>query len=181
MLARILMAGSGGQGVLTAGNILANAAMLGNYNVTFLPSYGAAMRGGTANCTICISDEDIASPVASVPDFVIAMNQPSAETFINKLESGGFLMYNSSLISSIPFRGDIEISTVPAGEIAGQVANERSSNMVILGAFIKFFKILGPDYIYKSIEEMLGKKPKLVEISKKAFDAGYNGFPFENK
>ena len=181
MLARILMAGSGGQGVLTAGNILGNAAMLGDFNVTYLPSYGAAMRGGTANCTVCVSDEEIASPVASVPDFVIAMNQPSAETFINRLEPGGFLMYNSSLISAVPFRGDIEIYTVPAGDVAMQVANERSANMVILGAFIKFFKILGPEYIYRSIEEMLGKKPKLVEISKKAFDAGYNGFPFENR
>ncbi len=89
MLLKLLIAGSGGQGVLTMGNVLGNAAMLDDYYVTYLPSYGAAMRGGTANCTLCISDEEMASPVASTPDMLVAMNQPSLMAFISRLEAGG--------------------------------------------------------------------------------------------
>ncbi len=179
MLARILFAGSGGQGVLTMGNVLANAAMNGDFHVTYLPSYGAAMRGGTANCTVCISDEEIASPVASVPDFVVALNQPSVDSFINRLEPGGLLMFNSSLVETDPIRGDIEIHTVPAGELAVKVANERSSNMVMLGAFIRFSSIVNIDLVILSIEQMMGSKAKLIDMSKKAVMEGYEGFPFK--
>ncbi|MCG8339475.1 MAG: 2-oxoacid:acceptor oxidoreductase family protein, partial [Proteobacteria bacterium] len=123
MLARLLFAGSGGQGVLTIGNILGNAAMLQDFHVTFLPEYGAAMRGGTANCTICISDEEIASPVASNPDIVLAMNQPSVLSFINRLQPGGQMIYNSSIVDELPYRGDIKTFPVPASQL-GQKIND---------------------------------------------------------
>jgi 2-oxoglutarate ferredoxin oxidoreductase subunit gamma len=179
MLVKIMFAGSGGQGVLTMGNILGNSAMLNDLNVTYLPSYGAAVRGGTANCTISISDEEIASPVASAPDFVVALNQPSAATFMNRLEPGGQILYNSSMVGSIPCRGDITMFPVPANEIGRGIGNEKSANMVMLGAFIKLTGVVTMKSVFDSIDYMMGEKKRLVEITKKAIESGYNGFPFE--
>ena len=116
MLIKILAAGSGGQGVLTIGNVLGNAAMMDDYFVTYLPSYGAAMRGGTANCTLCISDEEVASPIASKPDVLVAMNQPSLIAFISSLEPGGQLLYNENLVDFVPERGDIEMFAAPVNQ-----------------------------------------------------------------
>ncbi len=179
MIVKIMFAGSGGQGVLTIGNVLGNAAMLEDFNVVYLPSYGAAVRGGTANCTVSISDEEIASPVASSPDFVVAMNQPSAVSFINRLEPGGQMIYNSSLIDSVPYRGDVDMFPVPANDIALEIGNERSANMVMLGCFIKLTNVLKLDAVLKSIENMLDNKKKLIEISIQAVQAGYSRFPFD--
>ncbi len=176
MIAKILMAGSGGQGVLTVGNILANAAMMEDFFVTYLPSYGAAMRGGTANCTVSVSDEEIASPVSSMPDIVIAMNQPSVLTFINRLESGGQMIYNSNLVDTIPYRGDLQVFPVPVNDIAKELGNERSANMVVLGSFIKFFGIIKLETVIASIEYMLGSKKKLIDMSITAVRAGYDRF-----
>lgn len=163
---------------MTFGNILGNAAMLQDFYVTFLPSYGAAMRGGTANCTICISDNEIASPVASAPDIIVALNQPSVLTFINRLEQGGQLMYNSSITDTIPFRGDVEIYPVPANGIAMEMGNEKSANMVIMGSFLKLTGVLELETLYKSIDMLMGTKKKIADISKKILTEGYNRFPF---
>lgn len=180
MLVKILLAGSGGQGVLTTGNVLGNAAMLEGFNVVFLPTYGAAMRGGTANCTVSISDEEIASPVASSPDFVVAMNQPSAHTFINRLEPGGQLIYNSNLVESIPYRGDVDLFPVPVNDIARELGNERGANIVILGALIKLTKVVKVESVYQSMDIMFSQKKKLLEVSKKAFMEGYERFQHVN-
>ncbi|HSV96236.1 MAG TPA: 2-oxoacid:acceptor oxidoreductase family protein [Spirochaetota bacterium] len=180
MLVKILFAGSGGQGVLTMGNILGNAAMLEDFYVTFLPAYGAAMRGGTANCTVSISDAEIASPVASAPDFVVALNHPSAAAFSARLEPGGQMLYNSDLAGELTGRGDVTMFPVPANEIARKIGSDRSANMVMLGAFIKLTNALKVDSIYKSVEYMLGERKKLVEITNRAVEEGYNGFPFGN-
>ncbi len=179
MITKILCSGSGGQGVLTFGNILANAAMLEDYYVTFLPSYGAAMRGGTANCTVCISDSEIASPVASAPDIVVAMNQPSVMKFINSLDPGGMIIYNSSLTDTVPIRGDLEIFPVPANDLAIELGNERSANMVMIGSFLKLTNLLKIDTVNRSIEMLMGTKKKLVDISRKVVSEGYKRFPFE--
>lgn len=179
MITKILCSGSGGQGVLTFGNILGNAAMLEDFYVTFLPSYGAAMRGGTANCTICISDSEIASPVASAPDIIVAMNQPSVLKFINSLEPGGIILYNSSITDTVPLRGDLEVFPVPANEVALEMGSERSSNMVIMGSFIKLSNLLRIETINRSIEMLMGTKKKVADISKKVVLEGYNRFPFE--
>ncbi|MDY6970048.1 MAG: 2-oxoacid:acceptor oxidoreductase family protein [Spirochaetota bacterium] len=180
MLIKIIFAGSGGQGVLTMGYILGNAAMYEDFHVTYLPSYGAEVRGGTANCTISISNEEIASPVASSPDIIVALNQPSANTFINRVASGGQMIYNSDLIMSVPFRGDVDLFQVPANTIGRKIGNERSSNMALLGAFMKLTNIIKFDSIISSIENILGNKKKVIESSKKAITEGYNGFPFDN-
>ncbi len=175
----MLFAGSGGQGILTAGNILANAAMLDDFFVTYLPSYGAAMRGGTANCSICISDEEIASPVTSAPEFVIAMNQPSVLSFVNRLDPGGELMYNCDLVDTVPYRGDIEMFPVPANNISIGLGNGRAANMVMLGAFLKLINIVKVGTVNKSIEDMMSSRKKLIDLSIKAVAAGYDGFPFD--
>ena len=133
----VRIGGFGGQGVLSMGLSLAQAAMKEGKNITYLPAYGAEVRGGTANCTVAISDEEIASPVASSPEFIVAMNQPSMVRFQHQLQSGGVLLLNSSLIDAQVMRGDIEIVRIPANTIAEQMDNPRSANMVMLGAFIK--------------------------------------------
>ncbi|MBU2647169.1 2-oxoacid:acceptor oxidoreductase family protein [bacterium] len=179
MIARLLFAGSGGQGVLTIGNILGNAAMLEDFHVTFLPEYGAAMRGGTANCTLCISDQEIASPVVSSPDFLLSMNQPSVLTFINRLQSGGRLLYNSSIVDEIPVRGDISAFPVPASELAQEIGNIRSTNMIILGSFVKLAKVVNIESLQKSVEMLMGRKKKVAESVIKAMMIGYDKFPFE--
>ena len=137
MLVKTIIAGFGGQGVLSIGLSLTQAAMLEGRYVTYLPSYGAEVRGGTANCTVAISDEEIASPVASTPEFVIAMNQPSLIRFQNQIQSGGVLFLNSSLTQAEISRGDIEVVQVPADNIAEELGNRKSANVVMLGAFIK--------------------------------------------
>ncbi len=180
MLVKILFAGSGGQGVLTTGNVLGNAAMIEGFEVVFLPSYGAAVRGGTANCTVSISDEEIASPVASSPELVVAMNRPSAHAFINRLEPGGQLLYNSNLVDSVPYRGDVDLFPVPVNDIARELGSERSANIVILGSFVKLTGVVKPESIYKSMELMFAQKKKLLELSMKAFKEGYERFRRDN-
>ena len=179
MLARLLFAGSGGQGVLTIGNILGNAAMLQDFHVTFLPEYGAAMRGGTANCTICISDEEIASPVASNPDIVLAMNQPSVLSFINRLQPGGQLLYNSSIVDDLPNRGDIGVFPIPASQIAQEINDTRSTNMIILGSLIKLANLVHLKSVHESVMDLMGKKKKVAEQVNNAISLGYEKFTLE--
>lgn len=179
MISRLLFAGSGGQGVLTIGNILGNAAMLEDFNVTFLPEYGAAMRGGTANCTLCISDDVIASPVVSSPDFLLSMNQPSVLSFINRLAPGGRMLYNSSIVEDIPIRGDISNFPVPASELAQEMGSARSTNMIILGSFVKLANVVKIETMHKSIEMLMGRKKKVAESVIQALMVGYDRFPFE--
>jgi len=175
----MLFAGSGGQGVLTIGNILGNAAMLEDFHVTFLPEYGAAMRGGTANCTLCISDTEIASPVAFAPDIVLAMNQPSVLSFINRLQAGGQMIYNSSIVSTVPIRGDVEIFAVPASELAHELNQPRSTNMVILGSLVKLAKIIKLESVNESIKMSMGRNKKVMNLVIEAIKEGYDRFPFE--
>ena len=167
MLLKILNAGSGGQGVLTMGNILGNAAMLADYHVTYLPEYGAAMRGGTANCTISISDEEIASPIASIPDIIVAMNQPSVAKFIARMLSGGQMIYNADLVDTVPVRGDVILYGVHANKIAHEMGSERSANMVILGSLVKLIAVIDPEKVLESMEMAMGSKKKLFDMSVK--------------
>ena len=174
MLIKTIFAGFGGQGVLSMGLSLAQAAMREGKNVTYLPAYGAEVRGGTANCTVAISDEEIASPVASSPEFVIAMNQPSMVRFQHQLQSGGMFFLNYSLIDAEVMRGDIEVVRVPAKAITEQMSNPRSANMVMLGAFIKKSELVKLDTLFEVLKEAFKKKKKLVAINKEALLAGYN-------
>ena len=175
----MLFAGSGGQGVLTIGNILGNAAMLENFHVTFLPEYGAAMRGGTANCTLCISDTEITSPVAFAPDIILAMNQPSVLSFINRIQSGGQMIYNSSIVNTVPIRGDVEIYAVPASELANELKQPRSTNMVILGSLVKLANVIKLESVNESIKMSMGRNKKVMNLVIEAIKEGYDRFPFE--
>jgi 2-oxoglutarate ferredoxin oxidoreductase subunit gamma len=174
MLIKTVFAGFGGQGVLSMGLNLAQAAMMEGKNVTYLPSYGAEVRGGTANCTVVISDEEIASPVASAPEFVVAMNKPSLVRFQNQIQSGGVLLINSSLIEAEISRGDVDIVKIPAGEIADKLDSPKSANMVMLGAFIKKSNLVSISTVVEELKNTLKKKEKLIAINEKALMAGYN-------
>ena len=176
MLIKTIFAGFGGQGVLSMGLNLTQAAMLEGKNVTYLPSYGAEVRGGTANCTVAISDEEIASPVASSPDFTVAMNQPSLVRFQNQIQSGGLLFINSSLVEAEISRGDVDIISVPANSIAEELGSPKSANMVMLGAFTKKSKLVSISSLIEGLKNTLKNKQKLIAINKKALMAGYDLF-----
>ena len=176
MLIKTIFAGFGGQGVLSMGLNLAQAAMLEGKNVTYLPSYGAEVRGGTANCTVAISDEEIASPVASSPDFIVAMNQPSLVRFQNQLQSGGLFFINSSLVEAEISRGDIDIVNVPANSIAEELGSPKSANMVMLGVFTKKSNLVSFSSVIEALRNTLKNKQKLIAINKKALLAGYDLF-----
>ncbi len=180
MIVKILFAGSGGQGVISMGNVFAKAAMLDDYHVTHISSYGAAVRGGTANCTVCVSDEEIASPVASSPDFVVALNTPSAQSFINRLEPGGQLIFNSDLIENVPYRGDIDLFPVPANTLAKNLKNDKAANMILLGSLAKLTNILKSGSVHESINSLFEGKKKAAASSIQAFDFAYAEFPFNN-
>jgi len=174
MLVKTVISGFGGQGVISMGLSLAQAAMLEGKYVTYLPSYGAEVRGGTANCTVAISDEEISSPVASAPEFVIAMNQPSLIRFQNQIQSGGVIFLNSSLIDAETSRGDIEVIKVPADSIAEDLGNIKSANMVILGAFIRKNNLVSFTSVVEGMKNTLKKKSKLIAINQEALATGYN-------
>ena len=174
MLIKTVFAGFGGQGVLSMGLSLAQAAMREGKHVTYLPAYGAEVRGGTANCTVVISDEEIASPVASSPEFVAAMNQPSMVRFQHRLQSGGVFFLNASLIDAEVMRGDIEVLRLPVNAIAEQMGSPRSANMVMLGAFVKKTSLVKLDTLFDVMNETFGSKGKLVAINKEALQVGYD-------
>ena len=176
MLIKSIFAGFGGQGVLSMGLNVAQAAMIEGKNVTYLPAYGAEVRGGTANCTVAISDEEIASPVASSPEFVVAMNQPSLIRFQNQIESGGVVFINSSLIEAEITRGDVEIVKVAANKIAEELGSPRSANMVMLGAFTKRSNLVSINTVVEVLRSTMESKGKLFALNKKALLTGYELF-----
>jgi len=173
MLIKTVFAGFGGQGVMSMGLNLAQAGMMEGKAVTYLPSYGAEVRGGTANCTVVLSDEEIASPVASAPEFVVAMNQPSMVRFQNQVQSGGVLFINSSLVDSETSRGDIEVIRVPANAVAEKLGSAKSANMVMLGAFLKKSNLVAVSTVIEELKNTLKGKEKLITLNKKALMAGY--------
>ncbi|NLI71050.1 MAG: 2-oxoacid:ferredoxin oxidoreductase subunit gamma [Firmicutes bacterium] len=152
----VIMSGFGGQGVMLIGELLAHAAMKSGLNVTWMPSYGVEMRGGTARCTVVVSDEKIGSPIVEEPSAVIAMNMPSLERFQNRIVTGGLLMVNSTIVQSFdPSREDIEIINVPTQEIARSVGRERMANIAMLGAFLARSGILPLDLVEGSLDTFL--------------------------
>ena len=175
MLTKTIISGFGGQGVLSMGSTLATAAMLEGKYVTFLPSYGVEMRGGTANCTVAVSDEEIASPVASAPEFVVAMNQPSFVRFQGVLQAGGLLCVNSSLVNTESARSDIEILALPTSELAEKLGSIKVANMIMLGALVRVSNTISYDAMLKNLTEILGAgKAKLLKLNREALAVGYN-------
>ena len=175
MLTKAIISGSGGQGVLSMGSTLATAAMLEGKYVTYLPSYGVEVRGGTANCAVAVSCEEIASPVASSPEVVVAMNQPSFVRFQGALQSGGLLCANSSLVRTETARSDIEILAVPTSELAEKLGSIKVANMIMLGALVRASSMISYDAMVENLAEILGKgRAKLLDLNKRALALGYD-------
>ena len=170
-LHKMFFAGSGGQGVLLMGQMVTHAAMLENKSSTFYPSYGPEMRGGTANCTVVVSDKTVSCPLIYEADYVVAMNLPSLLKFEPMLRPGGVLLLNSSWIDQEAERGDITVHYVPANDMAAKLGNARVANMIMLGAFIRSTNVVSEASIESTIKETLGaKKQELLDINIKAFN-----------
>jgi len=174
MIIKTFFAGFGGQGVLSMGYTLAYAAMLEDKHVTYFPSYGAEVRGGTANCTVAMGDEEIASPIASEPEYIVALNKPSVRKFENWVSPGGLMFVNTSLVDQLPTRNDIEVVEVPANQLASAMANERAANMVMLGALTGKTGIVSSEAVAEAINRIFASKTKVRDLSLKAFEHGYN-------
>jgi 2-oxoglutarate ferredoxin oxidoreductase subunit gamma len=155
----VIISGFGGQGVMVIGNLLAYAAMKEGRHVTYLPVYGVEMRGGTANCTIVISSQEIGSPVVGRPQAAIVMNLPSLLKYESLVFPGGLLMVNTSLIDlQETSRRDIEILPVPVNEIAIENGNPKLANMVALGSFVEKTKLVRMDSLFDSLEKVLDER-----------------------
>jgi 2-oxoglutarate ferredoxin oxidoreductase subunit gamma len=173
MTKKTVFSGFGGQGVLMMGYVLAVSAMRDGKEVTYLPSYGAEVRGGTANCTVVVSDEEIFSPVASAPDYAVIMNKPSLVKYEGMIKQGGTIILNSSLVDTVPPRNDLEIVKVPANDIAKKLGSERTINMIMLGAFVAKTKITSLDSIMNGLTEIVkGKKASVMKLNRKGLDMG---------
>ncbi len=171
---KIVVAGFGGQGVLSLGQFVAYAAMYEGMEVSWLPSYGPEMRGGTSNCSVVVSDRPIGSPIIATPDTLIAMNKPSLDKFVSKVKKGGLIIVNSSLIKDKVERDDVKVLYINANEIALEAGNAKTANIVVLGAFIKMTGILKAEDVKNTIEKIFANKPKVIPMNKVAFDLGYN-------
>lgn len=170
---QMIIAGFGGQGVLLMGQLLAYSGMLEGHEVSWMPAYGPEMRGGSANCSVVISDRPVGSPKVEDANTIIAMNRPSMELFEQSVVPGGALLYNSSLIDVEPKRSDIRIVKVPCNEIAGQLGNPRVANMVMLGAYIGLTKLFTVDTLIEALRHKLGPaKEKLIPLNRQAIEAG---------
>ena len=170
---KLFFAGSGGQGVLTMGQMLTYAAMYGDMNTTWLPSYGPEMRGGTANCTVVIdTDKPVSCPLIYEADDVVVMNLPSLIKFESLVKPGGNLFINSSMIEQKATRDDINVYYVPCNQIGMDLGNARTANMVMLGALVEVSKVVPVEMVYKIMEKTFsGRKAALLDLNKKAFHA----------
>ena len=155
----VIIAGFGGQGIMLAGKLLAQAAMKSGKEVTYMPSYGAEVRGGTANCMVVIAESEIASPLVSKPNSLIAMNKASLSKFAPRIKKGGLLVMNSSLIDEAPqVDKTIEILAVPADKLAVKLGNPKAANMVAIGAYLQRRGSVSLDAVAKSLPDVLAKR-----------------------
>lgn len=172
MQSEIMFAGFGGQGILLIGKVLAHAAMEEGFEVAWIPSYGPEMRGGTAYCTVVISDRPIGSPIIKNPLHLVAMNGPSLEKFAPTVKPGGIIFVNSSLIAFGADRTDVDELRVPAVEIAKDLGSVKAANIVALAAFVARSNIVALDTLKACVKEEFGKKPKLIPLNMAAVEAG---------
>lgn len=170
----VLLAGFGGQGIMLMGKLLAAAGLLSRKNVTWMPSYGAEVRGGTAYSMTKISDKEIANPIVTSPDILVAMNEPSLTKYEERLKPGGLMILNKSLIKSKPRRKDISVISVAMTQIASKLGFPRSANMVALGVLLKRSKLFPIKVVVSALHEMSGGKEDIFLLNKKAIEKGYN-------
>lgn len=170
---RIIIAGFGGQGILSAGRLLAYAGMLENKNVSWLPSYGPEMRGGTANCHVIISDDEIGSPIINQPTTLIVMNGPSLEKFEKSISTDGIIISDSSLVKNDSCRKDITIFKVPATQLASDMGNLTFANIILLGKLITATNVIKKENFREAMKKVLPeKKHYLIEDEMKALIKG---------
>lgn len=173
MQTEIIISGFGGQGVLFAGQLLAYAGMDQKMEVTWFPSYGPEMRGGTANCTVILSDEEIGSPMVRSPEVAVAMNLPSLEKYEGQIKPGGLLIINSSIVDKEVSRKDIRVVRVPGNEIAERIGDKRLTNMVMLGALLNNQQVFPIKVLEKALEEHLpGRHHHLLPLNYQALKEG---------
>jgi len=173
MQTEIIISGFGGQGTLYAGQLLAYAAMDEGKHVTWFPSYGPEMRGGTANCTVVISDEEIGSPTVLYPRAVLAMNLPSLDKYEPLMATGGTLIVNESMVNRVSTRKDIRVIMVPANNIAQEMGNERVANMIMLGALLKALPLLPEGAIERALAAHTAERHKrLMTMNVEALNKG---------
>ncbi|HEX7485298.1 MAG TPA: 2-oxoacid:acceptor oxidoreductase family protein [Vicinamibacterales bacterium] len=173
MTYEIILAGFGGQGILFLGKMIALAGMIDGKEVSWIPSYGPEMRGGTANCSVVVSDRRIGTPVVSHPNVLVAMNRPSLEKFESKMQAGGHLLINKTLIEIPHTRQDIDVTYLEITGLAGDLGNPRLANVVALGGLIGRLGLVSRDAVIQALEkELSGKKAALLDLNVKALDAG---------
>lgn len=173
MQTEIVISGFGGQGVLFAGQILAYAAVHAEKEVTWFPSYGPEMRGGTANCTVIISDEEIGSPAVKNPEAVIVLNLPSLDKYEPLVRSGGTLVVNTSLVNRKVERNDVDVIYIAANEVAEEIGDKRLTNMVMLGALLERVPALSVDDVKHALDLHLpAKRRDMLPLNKEALDMG---------
>ena len=173
MKKEIIISGFGGQGGLAIGKNLAEAGMAEGLNVTWAPSYGPEMRGGTANCSVVLSDKPVGSPVFNHPTELIALNEPSLMKFEAGVIPGGMVLVNSDVVTDQVSRADLTAWYIPCGQIADGIGNAKVSNMVMLGAYVAATRVLKPETIETMIQEMFsGSKAKFIPLNIEAFRRG---------
>lgn len=170
-----IFAGFGGQGILFAGKVIAYAGMIEGMNVSHLPSYGPEMRGGTANCSIILSDTKIGSPIVDNPDILIAMNAPSLEKYENAVSANGEIYVDSSLIENKVERTDVNTYYIPATKLAADNGLSGLANIIMIGLMIRKSGIIPCENIEKAMKKVVSaKRPELFELNIKAIELGYN-------
>jgi 2-oxoglutarate ferredoxin oxidoreductase subunit gamma len=172
MQSEIMFAGFGGQGILVGGKILAHAAMEKGHEVVWIPSYGPEMRGGTAYCMVIISDRPIGSPIIKNPAHLIAMNRPSLVKFAPFVKPDGVILINSSLIPIESGRKDVDQIKVPVTEIAKNIGNVRSANIVALGAFTERSQLIDFEVVRECVKEEFADKPNFIPLNMEALEQG---------
>lgn len=173
MLEEIIIAGFGGQGVMSMGQLIAYAGMLEGKGVSWLPSYGPEQRGGTANCAVVVSDQPVGSPLVTRPTTAIVLNNPSFDKFEPRVRQGGLLLLNSSLVARFSERKDIKMIEINATDMANDLGNSRVANMILLGAFLEETKIVSEEAIIESLKKVLSSdKHHLLEVNEQALKKG---------
>ena len=175
MTHQILIAGFGGQGVLFAGKFLAYKGMVEDKNISWLPSYGPEMRGGTANCSVVLSDMPVGSPIITAPDVLVAMNLPSLQKFVDSVVPGGKIFVDSTLIDAKVERTDVEVFYIPATQMAKDAGFATLANMILTGKVLKELDAVSFDGNKETLESFIpAKKAKLIDINCQALQTGYD-------
>ena len=168
-----IMAGFGGQGLLFSGKVLAHAALIEGKELSWLPSYGPEMRGGTCNCSVIVSDDPVGSPIIAHPNVLMVMNEPSLDKFEDAVAPGGTVFVDSSLVSRKLRRSDVEAVYIPATKMAKDMEAEGLANMIILGAIVEKLRCVDPGTVETALRETISaRKANLLDLNLKAVEAG---------